>query len=467
MANNEKVMRSLFVLDVIEGNLHSMKQDLTYFMQDLNLSVLDKRRVGLFGFGMAYHDKYGHSSTSTELILLGYLVGLREKANQNEYVMALMNISYNKLSNKVLPSFKFQSAVGLKEELRKISDIGNEFFEISTGFDYEEFSTRSSNIELSEKIENIETTNIVFEKFRTFQASCNQIHKLLKEAKKKLKEAREEQERKLKEARKEQERRLKEAREEQEKRIKLKKIEEMVKARKTLASQYIDSENKTLVDQCEEDYLLALKSIDNDVPRLINEGKEMQGLVLFGNNLKLITEVYEVLENLYSVIYTFKDVLNHFDSRKLKVLGYELLPMKSQLEESLGTERAGSAIDEIVVESMNELGIKKEHWYINSRLLTEIEYLIHTLRIMVEPEFIPLETHDSSLEEKKDRYIPKAVKTSVWRRDRAKCVECGSQERLEYDHIIPVAKGGSNTERNVQLLCEKCNRSKAANIVSN
>lgn len=60
--------------------------------------------------------------------------------------------------------------------------------------------------------------------------------------------------------------------------------------------------------------------------------------------------------------------------------------------------------------------------------------------------------------------IPEDVKMYVWQRDRGKCVKCGSQESLEFDHIIPFAKGGSNTERNIQLLCEKCNRSKSDNI---
>ena len=60
--------------------------------------------------------------------------------------------------------------------------------------------------------------------------------------------------------------------------------------------------------------------------------------------------------------------------------------------------------------------------------------------------------------------IPRSVKMYVWRRDGGRCVECGSKERLEYDHIIPVSKGGSHTERNLQLLCERCNRSKGASI---
>jgi len=56
--------------------------------------------------------------------------------------------------------------------------------------------------------------------------------------------------------------------------------------------------------------------------------------------------------------------------------------------------------------------------------------------------------------------IPEEVRMFVWRRDEGKCVKCGSQNSLEFDHVIPISKSGSNTERNIQLLCEKCNREK-------
>lgn len=59
------------------------------------------------------------------------------------------------------------------------------------------------------------------------------------------------------------------------------------------------------------------------------------------------------------------------------------------------------------------------------------------------------------------RMISKQVQREVWRRDEGKCVNCGSNERLEFDHIIAIAKGGSNTVRNIQLLCESCNRAKS------
>jgi hypothetical protein len=60
--------------------------------------------------------------------------------------------------------------------------------------------------------------------------------------------------------------------------------------------------------------------------------------------------------------------------------------------------------------------------------------------------------------------IPEDVRFEVWRRDEGKCVECGSKNNLEFDHIIPFSLGGSNTARNLQLLCEECNRKKSNKI---
>ncbi|MCK4904918.1 HNH endonuclease [bacterium] len=75
------------------------------------------------------------------------------------------------------------------------------------------------------------------------------------------------------------------------------------------------------------------------------------------------------------------------------------------------------------------------------------------------------EMYGNVLSDDERQPISDEVKMFVWQRDQGKCVKCGSQENLEFDHIIPFSKGGSNSKRNIQLLCEKCNRSKTDNII--
>ncbi|WP_261558821.1 TerD family protein [Frankia tisae] len=62
------------------------------------------------------------------------------------------------------------------------------------------------------------------------------------------------------------------------------------------------------------------------------------------------------------------------------------------------------------------------------------------------------------------RAIPQAVKAEVWRRDGGVCVECGGNEHLEFDHVIPFSRGGASSVNNLQLLCRRCNRTKGARI---
>lgn len=54
------------------------------------------------------------------------------------------------------------------------------------------------------------------------------------------------------------------------------------------------------------------------------------------------------------------------------------------------------------------------------------------------------------------------VRMYVWRRDQGRCVQCGGQERVWFDYIVPVWEGGSNTEANIRLMCERCNRDRGA-----
>jgi HNH endonuclease len=63
------------------------------------------------------------------------------------------------------------------------------------------------------------------------------------------------------------------------------------------------------------------------------------------------------------------------------------------------------------------------------------------------------------------RNIARAIKIAVWRRDRGRCVVCGAMEKLHFDHIIPISKGGtSNATDNIQLLCARHNLVKGARL---
>jgi HNH endonuclease len=60
--------------------------------------------------------------------------------------------------------------------------------------------------------------------------------------------------------------------------------------------------------------------------------------------------------------------------------------------------------------------------------------------------------------------IPEAIRAEVWRRDQGLCVNCGSKENLQFDHIIPIAQGGATSVKNLQILCQSCNLSKSTKI---
>jgi len=86
------------------------------------------------------------------------------------------------------------------------------------------------------------------------------------------------------------------------------------------------------------------------------------------------------------------------------------------------------------------------------------------IRVFYMSNYRPFEHKKEGANEVAGRMIPQSVKDSVWRRDNGRCAVCGSQQNLEFDHIIPFSLGGSNTYRNIQLLCETCNRTKGSRI---
>lgn len=106
------------------------------------------------------------------------------------------------------------------------------------------------------------------------------------------------------------------------------------------------------------------------------------------------------------------------------------------------------------VESRDDLWLKWKHVYTTFDQRKNFVYSF----------YIENNSKNTKTTNRKREPISKHVKNEVWQRDKGMCVSCGSKEKLEFDHIIPHSKGGSSTYRNLQLLCEKCNRTKHANI---
>ena len=80
-----------------------------------------------------------------------------------------------------------------------------------------------------------------------------------------------------------------------------------------------------------------------------------------------------------------------------------------------------------------------------------------------EKQIASLQNKDQFLEH--TRLIPSSVKLEVWKRDKGKCVMCGSTTNLHFDHDLPFSKGGTSlTAKNVRLLCARHNLEKSAKI---
>ena len=66
---------------------------------------------------------------------------------------------------------------------------------------------------------------------------------------------------------------------------------------------------------------------------------------------------------------------------------------------------------------------------------------------------------------RQNRVIPSWIKQQVYKRDQGKCVICGKNSELHYDHDFPYSKGGTSiTSNNIRLLCARHNLEKSAKI---
>ena len=55
---------------------------------------------------------------------------------------------------------------------------------------------------------------------------------------------------------------------------------------------------------------------------------------------------------------------------------------------------------------------------------------------------------------------------AICQKQKDRCANCGSKNRLTRDHIVPIAQGGCNYAFNIQGLCGPCNTQKSDHIMT-
>lgn len=99
-------------------------------------------------------------------------------------------------------------------------------------------------------------------------------------------------------------------------------------------------------------------------------------------------------------------------------------------------------------------------------LLVDYKYILQNERRVFKFYLQPYQIiNKNKVFKEPSRQIPSEIKKRVWKRDKGKCVICGSTYNLQFDHDLPYSKGGSSiTEKNVRILCAVCNYKKSNKI---
>lgn len=112
--------------------------------------------------------------------------------------------------------------------------------------------------------------------------------------------------------------------------------------------------------------------------------------------------------------------------------------------------------------------LNRYYWADDSMSAEEVELTLWDAQRRRDSRFERLRkirAQEEEVEDLRRERIPDDVRLAVWTRDEGRCVRCGASADLQFDHVIPVARGGGNSVENVQILCGTCNRAKGSSIV--
>lgn len=187
-------------------------------------------------------------------------------------------------------------------------------------------------------------------------------------------------------------------------------------------------------------------------------------------NKGIITNNAEIIETINQLKHNYELKLQNYKIERRKVL------LENQNSKSKQKRKLHNYLNEIshrhvvitVLSSLIDEGIITNKSEIRE-IVKQIEVKYHSMsrnyknKKSLENSRIPRKCIKSKREP-----IPNRVRHQVFQRDNYRCRECGARledgATLEIDHIVPVAKGGTNDISNLQTLCKACNRGKYTDI---
>jgi hypothetical protein len=115
---------------------------------------------------------------------------------------------------------------------------------------------------------------------------------------------------------------------------------------------------------------------------------------------------------------------------------------------------------DVMLGDLDKAGFIRRYAVGDSRYIQILKFLVHQMPHHKETTSVippPPGHKDSGVAANE---VTRGQRQRLLDRDGHKCLICGSRDDLHVDHIMPVSKGGSSEDYNLQILCRKCNCSK-------
>jgi len=212
----------------------------------------------------------------------------------------------------------------------------------------------------------------------------------------------------------------------------------------------IDRLQKVIVEYLQ----LAMRNFKLDITIDVGPGARSVRLNLPCFTLIGSVEKKELLTRNFLSCFRIIESMDDYSIEELSTIAHRFANLHNVEIDECAAEKIARMADGTPLDVLNHLRHARDYAHVKGGGKITLEVADAALEMLA--------SSDEKQETRESRdAIPSAVRREVWRRDEGKCGKCGSRKNLEYDHIIPVAEGGSNTARNIELLCEACNRAKS------